>query len=165
MQITISYPSGKRTQLVTNEIHKKICKAVFKCEHVEKSVLDVLVTSHPDDVASAASKVVMSESKNLCKRNSGSVLQQKQHDDLMTFNWNKFNSELEIRAPNTLKIISAIVSDIPVTPSDKKFMNIMHTIASGLHGRNQEMSGLHYCIAFVLYHGGCTLRVSQYMYM
>lgn len=101
-----------------------------------------------------------SESKNLCKRHSGSVLQNKDHQSFMTFTWDKFHKELEIRAPNVIKVVSAIVSDIPLTPSDKKHMNLLHTIASGFHGRNQEMSMLHYCIAFVLVHGGCTLRVS-----
>ena len=121
----------------------------------------MLVSSNPDDVTTAAAKVVMLESKDLCRRNSGSILQNKEHESIMTFTWNKFYNELEIRAPNILKIVSAIVSDIPVTPSDKKYMNILHTIACGFHGRNQEMSGLHYCVGFVLFHGGCTLRVSK----
>ncbi|CAG2189420.1 unnamed protein product [Mytilus edulis] len=161
VEVTISYPSGKRTELIVNEIHTKICKAIFKSENVEKAILDILVNSNPDDVVTAAAKVVKSESKNLCKRHSGSVLQNKDHQSFMTFTWDKFHKELEIRAPNVIKVVSAIVSDIPLTPSDKKHMNLLHTIASGFHGRNQEMSMLHYCIAFVLVHGGCTLRDIQ----
>lgn len=41
---------------------------------------------------------------------------------------------------------------------EKKYMNILHTVASGLHGHSMEMSGIRYTIAFVLVHGGCTLR-------
>lgn len=40
-------------------------------------------------------------------------------------------------------------------------MNVLHAVASGLHGRSLEMSGLHFCIAFVLIHGGCTLRTCK----
>lgn len=77
----------------------------------------------------------------------------------MSFTWDEFHKELEIRAPNLLKVVSAVVSDIPVAPAEKKFMHILHTIATGFHGRSQEMSGLHYCTAFLLVHGGCTQRV------
>lgn len=83
----------------------------------------------------------------------------KDQEKLMSFTWDKVNQELEICAPNLLKIVRSIVSDIPVIPGEKKFMYVLHTVASGLHGRSLEMSGLHYCIAFVLVHGGCTLRV------
>ena len=144
-----------------NESHKKICKAVFKSDNVEKAILAVLTVSSPDEVVTAAAQIVGSESKELCKRNSGSILQQKDHDSLMTFTWDKFHKELEIRASNVLKIVSAIVSDIPAIPGEKKYINTLHTIASGFHGRNQEMSGLHYCVAFLLVHGGCTQRVSS----
>lgn len=75
------------------------------------------------------------------------------------FTWDKFDNELEIRAPNVLRIVSSIVGDIPRMIGEKKYMNIIHTVQSGLHGRIMEMSGLHYTIAFVLVHGGCTLRV------
>lgn len=77
----------------------------------------------------------------------------------MSFTWDKFNKELDIRVPNVLRIVSSIVSDIPPMIGEKKYMNILYTVASGLHGRSMEMSGLHYTIAFVLVHGGCTLRV------
>ena len=33
------------------------------------------------------------------------------------------------------------------------------SIASGVHGRFQEMSNLHYQIGLILAHGGCTIRV------
>lgn len=35
----------------------------------------------------------------------------------------------------------------------------MLTVATALHGRSQEMSSLHYQLAFILAHGGCTQRV------
>lgn len=83
----------------------------------------------------------------------------KDQESLMSFTWDKLNEELEIRAPNVLRIMSSILNDIPQMIRGKRYMNILHTVASGLHGRSMEVSGLHYTIAFVLVHGGCTLRV------
>lgn len=158
-QITISYPSGKRTQLVRNKLHQALCKAICKSENVEQTVISLLVKEKPREVVDAAAKVVSEEARELCKRNSNSILMKKDQESLMSFTWDKFNKELEIRAPNVLRIVSSIVSDIPPMIGEKKYMNILHTVASGLHGRSTEMSGLHYTIAFVLVHGGCTLRV------
>lgn len=158
-QITISYPSGKRTQLVRNKLHQALCKAICKSENVEQTVISLLVKEKPREVVDAAAKVVSEEARQLCKRNSNSILMKKDQESLMSFTWDKFNKELEIRAPNVLRIVSSIVSDIPPMIGEKKYMNILHTVASGLHGRSTEMSGLHYTIAFVLVHGGCTLRV------
>lgn len=112
-----------------NEAHQKICKAIFKSDKVEKTVLDVLTISNPDEVVAAAANIVNVESKELCKRNSGSPLQKKDHAGLMSLTWDKFHKKLEIRAPNLLKVVSAVVSDIPVAPAEKKFMHILHTIA------------------------------------
>lgn len=155
-QITISYPSGKRTQLVRNKLHQALCKAICKSENVEQTVISLLVKEKTRD---AAAKVVSEEARELCKRNSNSILMKKDQESLMSFTWDKFNKELEIRAPNVLRIVSSIVSDIPPMIGEKKYMNILHTVASGLHGRSTEMSGLHYTIACVLVQGGCTLRV------
>lgn len=155
-QITISYPSGKRTQLVRNKLHQALCKAICKSENVEQTVISLLVKEKTRD---AAAKVVSEEARELCQRNSNSILMKKDQESLMSFTWDKFNKELEIRAPNVLRIVSSIVSDIPPMIGEKKYMNILHTVASGLHGRSTEMSRLHYTIAFVLVHGGCTLRV------
>ena len=115
--------------------------------------------SNPDYVVTAAAKVVHAETRDMCKRNSGSLLQNKDHSSIMSFTWDKLHKELQIRAPNLLKVISAVVSDVPVAPMEKKFMHILHTVATGCHGHSQEMSGLHYGIAFLLVHGGCTQRV------
>lgn len=155
-QITISYPSGKRTQLVRNKLHQALCKAICKSENVEQTVISLLVKEKTRD---AAAKVVSEEARELCQRNSNSILMKKDQESLMSFTLDKFNKELEIRAPNVLRIVSSIVSDIPPMIGEKKYMNILHTVASGLHGRSTEMSRLHYTIAFVLVHGGCTLRV------
>ena len=59
-------------------------------------------------------------------------------------------------------MVSSIVSDIPISPSEKKYMHILHNVASGLHSRNQQMSCLNYGIGLILLHGGCTLTVSIY---
>lgn len=54
-KITTSYPSGKRTALIVNEAHQKICKAILKSDKVEKTVLDVLTISNPDEVVVSGS--------------------------------------------------------------------------------------------------------------
>lgn len=112
-QITISYPSGKRTQLVRNKLHQALCKAICKSENVEQTVISLLVKEKPREVVDAAAKVVSEEARELCKRNSNSILMKKDQESLMSFTWDKFNKELEIRAPNVLRIVSSIVSDIP----------------------------------------------------
>jgi two-component sensor histidine kinase len=106
------------------------------------------------------SHIISCESKEICKRNSGSILQQKDHNSILEFSWEKFYRELHIRAPNTLRVIQSAVSDVPVTIGEKKFINLMLTAASAFHGRNQEMSSVHYQLAFILAHGGCTQRVN-----
>lgn len=126
---------------------------------MEQTVISLLVKEKPREVVDAAAKVISEEARELCQRNSNSILMKKDQESLMSFTWDKFNKELEIRAPNVLRIVSSIVSDIPPMIGEKKYMNILHTVASGLHGRSTEMSRLHYTIAFVLVHGGCTLRV------
>lgn len=71
----------------------------------------------------------------------------------MSLTWDKFQRECEILTPNLLKVVSAVVSDIPVAPAEKKSIHILHTIATGFHGRSQERFGLHSCIKFLLVHG------------
>lgn len=60
-----------------NEAHQKICKAIFKSDNVEKTVLDVLTISNPEEVVAAAAYIVNAESNEVCKRNSGSLLKKK----------------------------------------------------------------------------------------
>lgn len=119
INIVMTYPSGPRTQLVKNEMHKQLCKAIFKSENVELSVTKLLAKTNPDEVVDAASKIIAEESKELCKRTSGSVLQLKDHNNLLHFSWDKLHEELETCAPNVLKIVRSTVSDIPVSPREK----------------------------------------------
>lgn len=37
---------------------------------------------------------------------------------------------------------------------EKKYMNILHSVASGLHGHSMEMSGLHYTCSWRMYTEG-----------
>ncbi|XP_062582660.1 uncharacterized protein LOC134244405 [Saccostrea cucullata] len=67
-------------------------------------------------------------------------------------------SELKIRAPNVLKTVSAMVSDIPLQVSEKPFQYVMYSVSQILHGRSQEMSLVQYLSGLVLMHGGCTLK-------
>nr|XP_022291909.1 uncharacterized protein LOC111103152 [Crassostrea virginica] len=98
------------------------------------------------------------ECRNLCKRNSGSVLQDKSSTNALEFTWDSLYAELQIRAPNVLKTVSAMVTDIPIHVNEKPFQHIMYSVSQILHGRSQEMSLVQYLSGFVLLHGGCTLK-------
>uniref|UniRef100_A0A8W8MLR6 Uncharacterized protein n=1 Tax=Magallana gigas TaxID=29159 RepID=A0A8W8MLR6_MAGGI len=98
------------------------------------------------------------ECKELCCKNSNSVLQARSHHDILSFTWDKFHQELTLRAPNTLRIVSSMLSDVPLSPEGKPFLNLMHTISMALHSRYNQMSLTQYLCGFVLMHGGCTRR-------
>lgn len=159
MQVTVHYPSGKKSALIVNECYKKVCKKIVSNQNVELGIVAIISDYNKDAVSSVCCKIISKECKELCRRNSGSVLQKKGHHDLMNFSWDKFNQELQIRAPHTLKVISAIVVDIPSSVTGKKYLSVLHTMASGLHGRSAEMSALQYIVGFIMTHGGCTLKV------
>lgn len=68
--------------------------------------------------------------------------------------------DLSRTCPSLLELLSSVVCDIPPAPPSKPFVHIVLTAAVALHGRNQEMSLMHYFTGFILTHGGCTQRVS-----
>lgn len=156
--ITIYYNSGKKSQLITNEAHKKVCKAIIWGKNVERSIVDIIRKHKPEEVSSGAASVVADECKELCFKNSNSVLQARAHHDILSFTWDKFHQELALRAPNTLRIVSSMLSDVPLSPEGKPFLNLMHTISMALHSRYNQMSLTQYLCGFVLMHGGCTMR-------
>lgn len=158
--ITIYYNSGKKSQLITNEAHKKVCKAIIWGKNVERSIVDIIRKHKPEEVSSGAASVVANECKELCCKNSNSVLQAWAHHDILSFTWDKFHQELTLRAPNTLRIVSSMLPDVPPSPEGKPFLNLMHTtcISMALHSRYNQMSLTQYLCGFVLMHGGCTMR-------
>lgn len=128
-------------------------------QNVINCILEIICKSTPTSIATVASKLVNRECEGLCKRGTGSILQDTSNKGLFDFTWDDFRKEIQIQAPNTLKIISATVCNPTITPTPKKQLCILHTFASGVHGRFQEMSNLHYQIGLILAHGGCTVRV------
>ncbi|VDI70700.1 Hypothetical predicted protein [Mytilus galloprovincialis] len=76
----------------------------------------------------------------------------------MEFSWNKLKNELVIRAPGILKIISAIVSDIPSSLTDNRLRHVLQSAVIAFHGRSREMSTLQYIVCMIQAHGGCTNR-------
>ena len=82
---------------------------------MECSVINIIAKSNPDDVVDTATKIISNESRERCKKNSESVMQMKDYKSLMTFTWDKFNTELQIHAPNVLKVVKSIVCDVPVS--------------------------------------------------
>ena len=80
-------------------MHKKICKLMFHNLQVEKGILHLLKSTSPNELVTEAATVVANECKELCKRNSGSVLQDRSHDGILTFSWDKFHKQLQVSAP------------------------------------------------------------------
>ena len=158
--MTVYYPSGKKTAFIPSETHKQICKAIHRGQNVERCIIHILKKTSPKDVVSAASEILSLECKTICKRGSGSILQDRSYDGILSFSWDKLHEEIAIRAPHTLHIISSMICDIRPPREHGKFLHVMHSIATVLHSRSQEMSALHYQVGFILAHGGCTQRVS-----
>ncbi|XP_062609388.1 uncharacterized protein LOC134271151 [Saccostrea cucullata] len=160
-KISIAYPSGTRKELVRNEQEKKICRAIVQersSGKAAKSIISILRETNKEDIVNAASLIIANESKGLCRKNSGSILQRKDNESILEFSWDMFHKELQLRAPSILQVLTSAVCDVPVKVEGKKFAHILHSVASVLHGRSAEMSSLHYQIAFILAHGGCTQR-------
>ncbi|XP_048770593.2 uncharacterized protein LOC125676812 [Ostrea edulis] len=157
-QVYVHYPSGKKTALITSELHKSICKTIVGRSNVEQTIVNHLCSSNPEVVTNGVSRVVMKEAQTLCKRGSGSILQSKNFKDFFQFKWEQMKEELRRRCPTILTLLSAVVSDKELSSESKGFIHIMVSAAIALHGRNQEMSFSQYMTALVLTHGGCIQR-------
>lgn len=153
------YPSGKRTAFVPEIRHRNICRAIHRGQNVEKCIIDIISKSHPETLTSATSNIISAECEAICKRGSGSILQDRSYSGIFNFHWDKFHDEIQLKAPQTLKVISSALNNIPIAPGEKKYTTLMHIISMALHGRNQEMSSIHYQIGFILTHGACKQRV------
>lgn len=158
-QISIYYPSGKRTKFIKNENFRTVCRAIVDTENAD-TIINALITDHSDAVIKGASKIISKEASQICKKKSGSCLQGSSCNEIMEFSWNKLKDELVIRAPGILKIISAIVSDIPSSLTDNRLRHVLQSAVIAFHGRSREMSTLQYIVCMIQAHGGCTNRVS-----
>ncbi|XP_052797544.1 uncharacterized protein LOC128229766 isoform X1 [Mya arenaria] len=75
----------------------------------------------------------------------------------MEFSWDHLYQDLLLGAPNTLRIVSSMVtSSIPMPVPSKEFHHALFAIGIILHGRNREATTLQYLNGMVLLHGGCT---------
>lgn len=137
----------------------KNCKVFFRDQDVEDSLLRIVVTVRPDLVVSAAANLINSERENICNRNSGGILRDKTHENIMQFTWDKLHRELQLKAPYLLKVFSAAVSPIPVSISDSKLHHALLSAGICLQGRSREMTTLQYLLGFVMLHGSCTQKV------
>ena len=137
-----------------------MCKVIFRGNDVEGGLVDIIKTSAPEKLVSVTSNIISSECKNLCKRNSNSVLREKTRSGIVNFSWDEFHKELHLRAPNLLHVVSATVTDVPQSLSPGNHMrHILYSIAVALRGRSREMTVLQYLTGFIMLHGGCTQRV------
>ncbi|XP_033755665.1 uncharacterized protein LOC117338420 [Pecten maximus] len=160
--VSVNYPSGKKSVLVTSPSHKVICKAmVDNKSEMEKTIVDILCKTNPMAVVKGVSKLIEDECTHVCYRGSAACLQNKKFEHFQNFNWKTLYDDLLDRCPHIMAIITSTVQRQPPNIVSKPFFHVMFSSATVLHGRNQEMSVLHYMIAFFLARGGCTQRTME----
>ncbi|VDI38352.1 Hypothetical predicted protein, partial [Mytilus galloprovincialis] len=103
-------------------------------------------------------KLYQKKQVRFVKRSLDHVSKALRANEIMEFSWNKLKNELVIRAPGILKIISAIVSDIPSSLTDNRLRHVLQSAVIAFHGRSREMSTLQYIVCMIQAHGGCTNR-------
>jgi hypothetical protein len=162
--MSIYYKSGKKQKFVANPSHKTICKAIMRENDAENTILDVIKVTNPTSVTNKVCEIIADECRNICKRNSGSILQDRSHDGILQFSWDKLENELRNLAPNLFQIACSIVTDNSSSMSDRSRIQMLNAVAYALHARSREMTVLQYLAGLVLLHGGCTQRVS-YVYL
>ena len=108
-----------KSRTLDNDLRKQICKLVFHNLHVEKSILQLLKSTSLNELVAEAATVMANECKELCKRNSGSILQDRSRDGILAFSWDNLYEELQIRAPHPLMLVSTMMGDILVTVQSK----------------------------------------------
>lgn len=72
-----------------------VCKSIVRGGDSEKTILENLCSSHPKLVTNRVAKIIMEESRDLCKRGSGSLLQKKDFQDVFKYKWDMLKLELE----------------------------------------------------------------------
>lgn len=88
-QICVYYPSGKKTKLVSSQLQGSIRKSEVRGGDSEKTILENLLSLHPQLVTNRVAKIIMEASRDLCKKGSGSLLQTKDFQDVFEFKWNE----------------------------------------------------------------------------
>lgn len=111
LKVYVHYQSGKKTALITSEVHRSICRTIVGGNNVERTIVNNLCSSHPEEVTNGAAKMIKKEALALCKRGSGSILQSKDFKDFFEFKWQQMKDELQRRCPTILSLLSAVVSD------------------------------------------------------
>ena len=121
-----------------------MCKAIFSEKGANKTILSVLKVTDPDEIIDTAASLVADECRSLCKRYSGSILQDRSFEGIFQFSWEKLENELQLRAPKFLHIVSHAVTDKLSTQSQRCRIQMLYSIASALHARSREMTVLQY---------------------
>lgn len=79
------YPSGEKSAFVRDDVMKQICRAVYRNQNVINCILKIKCKLDPTSIATVASKLVNRECEGLCKRGTGSILQNTSYKDLFDF--------------------------------------------------------------------------------
>lgn len=157
--VSVYYPSGKKSTLVTLPAYMSICKAfVDHSPNMDKIIIHQMSKLNTTEFMHTASELIKEECVKICKRGSPTIFQKKDLEHFLQFSWENVHKELTSISPSLLSAVSAIVCDKPLSIQSKPFSHIMLTAAIGLHGRNQEMSVVQYLIGFILTRGGCAQR-------
>ncbi|CAC5391388.1 unnamed protein product [Mytilus coruscus] len=88
LTLKLIFISWKKEKFVIKEELKNICKALFYGENTERAIVDILKKHHPDDLVTGAAAIIQKECK-LSRKNLRSILQDKTHNGVITFTWDK----------------------------------------------------------------------------
>lgn len=58
LKVYVHYPSGKKTALITSEVHRSICRTIVGGNNVERTIVNNLCSSHPEEVTNGAAKMI-----------------------------------------------------------------------------------------------------------
>ena len=102
----------------------------------------------------------------MCSIKSPSILQASTPETLASFDWNKLESELELRAPSLVTILrSATMVNVPPSKKQKKTYRVKQKQVIGicaailLRHRNQSMNLLQRILSVLLYNGNASKEV------
>ena len=161
LQVTVYYPSGTKTVTVHNPTHRTICKAFFEkddLDRIDNVIVQSICKTNPAVVVAGSSQVVKEEAKQMCRNET--ILRRKDNESLLSFTLEELYCELREKCPFLLTMLTNVITDkLPAEPVWNDLKDIVMTAAMALHGRNKQMSALHYVMGFILSHGGCTLQV------
>ena len=109
---------------------------------------------------------IRSEMKRMCSIKNPSMLRASTPEALTSFDWNKLESELELRAPSLFSLLRSATSvNVPPSKKRKRTYRVQQSQVIGicaailLRHRNQSMNLLQRILSVLLYNGNASKQV------